>query len=385
LKTLEHSFEAILGRSVDVTAEIEISHVKKQFGALTVLDDLSLSIKAHEFIVFLGPSGCGKSTLLRMIAGLETVDSGEIRINGSRIDHLPPGKRDIAMVFQSYALYPHMTVRENLSFGLENISVANNIIDARIAEASRMLEIEHLLERKPGQLSGGQRQRVAIGRAIVKEPKAFLFDEPLSNLDAALRTRTRIELAQLHQRLKSTMIFVTHDQVEAMTLADRIVVMNNRRIEQIGSPMEIYERPATRFVAGFVGSPQMNFIDVALSNTLGGSVVATLSDGTNVQTAIAADQLPQGSYTLGIRSEAVTLAPAGTGHVDGTVDVLERLGERTLVYTRLSGGQVVVAQDAGNSRVKVGNPVALVFDGSKAHLFDEKGMAWHAREERGHG
>jgi len=363
-----------------VTAEIEISHVRKQFGALTVLDDLSLSIKAREFIVFLGPSGCGKSTLLRMIAGLETVDSGEIRINGSRIDHLPPGRRDVAMVFQSYALYPHMTVRDNLAFGLQNIATEKSVIDARIAEASRMLEIEHLLERKPGQLSGGQRQRVAIGRAIVKEPKAFLFDEPLSNLDAALRTRTRIELAQLHQRLQSTMIFVTHDQIEAMTLADRIVVMNNKKIEQIGSPMEIYERPATRFVAGFVGSPQMNFIPVRLSNDAASAVAATLGDGTTVQTAIGADMLPVGDYTLGLRSENVTVAPAGHGHAEGTADVLERLGERTLIYTRLKDGQVVIASDAGNSRIKVGDRIGLVFDGAKAHLFDAAGRAWHGRE-----
>jgi multiple sugar transport system ATP-binding protein len=341
---------------------------------------LSLAIRANEFIVFLGPSGCGKSTLLRMIAGLETVDSGEIRINGVRIDHLPPGQRNVAMVFQSYALYPHMSVRDNLAFGLQNISTAKDIIDARIAEASRMLEIDHLLERKPGQLSGGQRQRVAIGRAIVKEPKAFLFDEPLSNLDAALRTRTRIELAQLHQRLKSTMIFVTHDQIEAMTLADRIVVMNNRRIEQIGTPMEIYERPATRFVAGFVGSPQMNFIPARLSGNDGSDVVATLGDGTPIQTTIGWGLLPAGDYTLGIRAEAISVAPAGQGQTDGTVDVLERLGERTLVYTRLKDGQVVVANDTGNSRIRVGDSIALTFDGAKAHLFDAAGRAWHGRE-----
>jgi multiple sugar transport system ATP-binding protein len=367
-----------------VTAEIEIINVTKQFGALTVLDSLSLSIQAKEFIVFLGPSGCGKSTLLRMIAGLETVDSGEIRINGARIDHLPPGQRGIAMVFQSYALYPHMTVRDNLAFGLENISTGKGVIETRIAEASRMLEIEHLLERKPGQLSGGQRQRVAIGRAIVKEPKAFLFDEPLSNLDAALRTRTRIELAQLHQRLKSTMIFVTHDQIEAMTLADRIVVMNNRKIEQIGTPMEIYERPATRFVAGFVGSPQMNFLDATLSGMAGGDAIATLGDGTSVQTTIAWGELPPGKFTLGLRAEAISITPLGQGQTTGVVDVLERLGDRTLVYARLRDGQVVVGGDAGNSRIKIGDSVALLLDGSKAHLFDDNGRAWNAREA-GHG
>ncbi|MER9654261.1 sn-glycerol-3-phosphate ABC transporter ATP-binding protein UgpC [Mesorhizobium sp. M0152] len=362
-----------------MTADIEIRNVSKQFGAMSVLDDLSLSIKAREFIVFLGPSGCGKSTLLRMIAGLETIDSGEIAINNQRIDHLPPGKRGIAMVFQSYALYPHMTVRNNMAFGLENVGMSREVIDGRINEAARILEMPHLLERKPGQLSGGQRQRVAIGRAIVKEPKAFLFDEPLSNLDAALRTRTRIELAQLHQRLQSTMIFVTHDQVEAMTLADRIVVMNNRKIEQIGSPMEIYERPATKFVAGFVGAPAMNFVDATLDRS-GENATAKLADGILVGTEIASSQLSDGSYTLGIRSEDVRIVPAGQGNADGLVDVLERLGERTLIYARLGNGQQIVGSDAGNSRVAIGDKVGLVLDGQKSHLFSENGRAWHARE-----
>jgi multiple sugar transport system ATP-binding protein len=362
-----------------VTAKIDIINVSKQFGALTVLEELSLSIPAHEFVVFLGPSGCGKSTLLRMIAGLESVDSGEIRINGERIDHQPPGKRGIAMVFQSYALYPHMTVRDNMAFGLENVAVEKPVIEARIAEAARMLEIGHLLDRKPGQLSGGQRQRVAIGRAVVKEPTAFLFDEPLSNLDAALRTRTRIELAQLHQRLKSTMIFVTHDQIEAMTLADRIVVMNNKKVEQIGAPMEIYDRPATRFVAGFVGSPAMNFLDAAIERN-GSNVVARVADGITIQTAVAADRLVDGKYTLGIRSEDVRIAPAGPGNAEATVEVIERLGERTLVYVRLDDGQQIVGSDAGNSRVAVGDRVGLTFEGVKSHLFDAGGRAWHASE-----
>ncbi|MBZ9848240.1 sn-glycerol-3-phosphate ABC transporter ATP-binding protein UgpC [Mesorhizobium sp. CA14] len=362
-----------------MTADIEIRNVSKHFGAMTVLDDLSLSIKAREFIVFLGPSGCGKSTLLRMIAGLETVDTGEIAINNERIDHLPPGKRGIAMVFQSYALYPHMSVRDNMAFGLENIGMPRDVIEARIKESARILEMEHLLERKPGQLSGGQRQRVAIGRAIVKEPKAFLFDEPLSNLDAALRTRTRIELAQLHQRLQSTMIFVTHDQVEAMTLADRIVVMNNRKIEQIGSPMEIYDRPATKFVAGFVGAPAMNFVEATLDRS-SRNARARFADGISVQTEIASDQTIDGKYTFGIRSEDVRIVPAGQGNADGVIDVLERLGERTLVYARLGDGQQIVGSDVGNSRVAVGDKVGLAFDGRKSHLFGETGRAWHARE-----
>ncbi|MBB4008756.1 ABC transporter ATP-binding protein [Allorhizobium taibaishanense] len=360
-----------------MTAQIEISNVRKSYGAMTVLDGLSLSIPAHEFVVFLGPSGCGKSTLLRMIAGLESVDSGEISINGARIDALPPGQRGVAMVFQSYALYPHMTVKQNMAFGLENIAVSRAMIEDRIAEAARMLEIGHLLERKPGQLSGGQRQRVAIGRAVVKEPKAFLFDEPLSNLDAALRTRTRIELAQLHQRLRSTMIFVTHDQTEAMTLADRIVVMNNRRIEQIGTPMEIYERPATRFVAGFVGAPAMNFLDVSGLQPSGSGMVARCGQHVAISTAIDPSRSAS-AVALGIRAEAVHVTPPGAGDADGVIEVLERLGDRTLIYTRLIDGQSVVAAAPGQTQLKIGDPVGLRFEGEKAHLFDGEGLAFHA-------
>ncbi len=361
-----------------MTAHIEIKDVVKRFGAATVIDHLSLSIDPNEFMVFLGPSGCGKSTLLRMIAGLESVDEGTISINGQRIDNLPPGQRDIAMVFQSYALYPHMTVADNMAFGLRNIGISADVISARVTEAGRMLEIGHLMERKPGQLSGGQRQRVAIGRAIVKEPKAFLFDEPLSNLDAALRVRTRVELAQLRHRVKSTMIFVTHDQIEAMTLADRIVVMNNRKIEQIGTPMEIYSRPATRFVATFVGSPAMNFVDATL-DTSGSNVVARFAGNVSVETDISSNQLGEGPYTFGIRSEDVRVVPVAQGNAEGLVDVIERLGERTLVYARLNDGQQIVGSDAGNSAVSVGDRIGLDFDGRKSHLFNEAGHAWHAR------
>jgi multiple sugar transport system ATP-binding protein len=365
-----------------MTADIEIRNVSKRYGAITVLDGLSLSIRANEFMVFLGPSGCGKSTLLRMIAGLESVDEGSILINGERIDTLAPGQRDVAMVFQSYALYPHMTVADNMAFGLRNIHLAKGVISARVAEAARMLEIGHLLERKPGQLSGGQRQRVAIGRAIVKEPKAFLFDEPLSNLDAALRVRTRVELAQLRNRVRSTMIFVTHDQIEAMTLADRIVVMNNRKIEQIGSPMEIYSRPASLFVATFVGSPTMNFLPVAI-DIREGFAVATLRDGATLATTIRAGGIKAGEYTLGIRAESVKLSKDGSKTTTGKVDVLERLGDRTLLYTRLKDGSLLVAEDIGNSRVAIGDEVPLALDGGRTHLFDADGLAWHG-EESGH-
>ena len=346
-----------------MTADIEIRNVSKRYGAMTVLDGLSLSIRANEFMVFLGPSGCGKSTLLRMIAGLESVDEGSILINGERIDTLAPGQRDVAMVFQSYALYPHMTVADNMAFGLRNIHLAKDVISARVAEAARMLEIGHLLERKPGQLSGGQRQRVAIGRAIVKEPKAFLFDEPLSNLDAALRVRTRVELAQLRNRVKSTMIFVTHDQIEAMTLADRIVVMNNRKIEQIGSPT-------------------MNFQPVAVE-AREGFAVATLRDGATLATTIRAGGIKAGEYTLGIRAEAVKLSKDGSKTTTGKVDVLERLGDRTLLYIRLKDGSLLVAEDIGNSRVAIGDEVPLALDGGRTHLFDADGLAWHG-EEGGH-
>jgi multiple sugar transport system ATP-binding protein len=252
-------------RREDKMAGIALNQVSKTFGSVEVIRDLSLEIGTGEFVVFLGPSGSGKTTLLRMIAGLESIDAGTLTIDGVRSDGLAPGQRNLAFVFQNYALYPHMTVAENMAFGLKNIGLPADQIKARVAEAARMLEMEKLLARRPAELSGGQRQRVAIGRAIVKEPKAFLFDEPLSNLDAALRVRTRVELAELHQRLGSTMIYVTHDQTEAMTLADRIVILNNCQIEQVGTPMEVYTRPASRFVASFIGSPAMNIMAVTLT------------------------------------------------------------------------------------------------------------------------
>ena len=243
---------------------LELSNVRKAYGETLVLDDVSLTMEAKEFVAFLGPSGSGKSTLLRIIAGLETADAGEVLLDGERIDGLAPGRRGVAMVFQHYALYPHMTVRENMAFGLRNAKVPKDEIERRVADAARVLEIESQLDKKPGQMSGGQRQRVAIGRAIVKNPKLFLLDEPLSNLDAALRMRTRVELAQLRQRVDAALIMVTHDQAEAMTLADRIVVMNDRRIQQVGPPMEIYARPANAFVARFVGSPAMTLAPATL-------------------------------------------------------------------------------------------------------------------------
>ncbi len=358
-------------------AEIELINVSKGFGAVKVIDDLSLKVESGELMVFLGPSGCGKSTLLRMIAGLETTDSGEIRIGGARVDHLPPNQRQVAMVFQNYALYPHMNVRQNMAFGLENIGMDPAAIGKRISDAARILEMEKLLERKPSELSGGQRQRVAIGRAIVKEPKAFLFDEPLSNLDAALRVRTRVELAQLHNRMAATMVYVTHDQIEAMTLADRIVVLNDRRIEQIGTPMEVYSRPASRFVAGFVGSPTMNFVPVSVT-TEGVKATLGLPDGSQVIANVDLSGVNVQGCSLGIRADAVAVVAAGTGTTNGEAQVVERLGERTLVYAKLGDGSLIVGQDGSLSAVKAGDTVGLKFDVSASHVFDAIGKSHHA-------
>jgi multiple sugar transport system ATP-binding protein len=356
---------------------LELKSVRKAFGATPVLDDVSLTVQSREFIAFLGPSGSGKSTLLRIIAGLEAADAGEVILDGRRIDTLPPGDRGVAMVFQHYALYPHMTVRENMAFGLKNARVPKEEIDRRIGDAARVLEIEQLLERKPAEMSGGQRQRVAIGRALVKEPALFLLDEPLSNLDAALRLRTRVELAQLKQRVDAAVIMVTHDQAEAMTLADRIVVMNDLRIQQVGPPIEIYSKPANTFVAQFVGSPAMTLIAAELAD--GGEHAAVkIGDGTVVQTRVRADQLRQSSsFRLGLRPEAVRIDAQGKGATTGKVELVERLGERTLVYARLSDGQPVTAEDEGDSRVKIGDDVHLAIDGAAAHLFDADGTGYH--------
>ncbi len=357
-------------------SSIELDSVSKRFGSVEVISELSLTIHSGEFIAFLGPSGCGKSTLLRMIAGLESVNGGEIRIGGERVDHLPPGARGVAMVFQHYALYPHMTVADNLAFGLRNIGTPADEIARRTEEAARILEIGHLLGRKPGQLSGGQRQRVAIGRALVKNPQAYLFDEPLSNLDAALRVRTRVELARLHQQVRATTIFVTHDQVEAMTLASRIVVMNARKVEQVGTPMEIYGRPATEFVARFVGSPAMNFLPVTVKDR-GGLASAVLAEGSVIDTDVPTALLPAGAdLRVGVRAEAIHVRADGT--LPCRVEVVERLGDRTHLHVRLNDGTTLIAEDKGTSQVQPGDAVKLSLDGATAHLFDAAGLAYHA-------
>jgi multiple sugar transport system ATP-binding protein len=354
---------------------LELIGVRKSFGAMPVLDDINLTLDQREFVAFLGPSGSGKSTLLRIIAGLETADAGEVRLDGRRIDALPPGQREIAMVFQHYALYPHMTARENIAFGLRNARVPKQEIERRIADAAAVLEITPLLDRRPAQMSGGQRQRVAVGRALVKQPKLFLLDEPLSNLDAALRLRTRVELAELKQKVDAAVIMVTHDQAEAMTLADRIIVMNDRRVQQVGPPMEIYSRPANIFVAQFVGSPAMTLLPAGLID--GGEFAQLkLGDGSTVQTQVPRAELPGGELRLGVRPEAVRVA-SGHATTNGKVDLVERLGERTLVYARLSEGQPITAEDEAYSRVKIGDEVPLAIDGGAAHVFGPDGTGYH--------
>ena len=359
---------------------LKLSGIRKSYGDTPVLDDVSLTMEPSEFIAFLGPSGSGKSTLLRIIAGLETADAGEVWLDGRRIDALAPGERGVAMVFQHYALYPHMTVYDNMAFGLQNAGVAASEIAPRIAQAAAVLEIEPLLQRKPGQLSGGQRQRVAIGRAIVKQPSLFLLDEPLSNLDAALRNRTRVELAQLRQRVDAGVIMVTHDQAEAMTLADRIVVMSDRRIQQIGTPMEIYNRPANSFVAGFVGSPAITLAPATLQPAQGGVATVRLGCGTDVATRVPVAALGKTlAVQIGIRPEHVSVTGVGQGSLDAEAMIVERLGDRTLVYARAADGQEIVAVDRGASAVRMGDRVGLLIDGSAAHIFAEDGTAHHAQ------
>jgi multiple sugar transport system ATP-binding protein len=352
---------------------LALKGISKRFGSTVVLDNVSLDIGANEFLVVLGPSGCGKSTLLRAIAGLESIDTGAIEIDGQRVDHLPPGKRGVAMVFQGYALYPHMTVRENISFGLVNVGVARIEIDRRILEVARMLEMETLLNRLPAELSGGQRQRVAIGRAIVKDPKVFMFDEPLSNLDAALRSRTRQEIANLHRRIKKTMVFVTHDQTEAMTLAHRIVIMNQQRIEQVGTPGEIYSHPATLFVATFVGSPAMNILAAARVADESARLHVHLGDGTVLDTAVPAAFAHEGPLRIGLRPEALQLCAAGTGVTNARVDFVEFMGDKTYVHLSLANDERLVAIDAATCSARVGETLGIRFDCRTAHLFDADG------------
>ena len=336
-------------------AGIKINGLNKFYGDVQALFDVSLDIEDGEFVVFVGPSGCGKSTLLRTLAGLEGVSSGQIEIDGRDVTRAEPAERDLAMVFQSYALYPHMTVRGNMDFGMKVNGFEPKLRSDRIAEAARILQLEDYLDRKPGQLSGGQRQRVAIGRAIVKNPKVFLFDEPLSNLDAKLRVQMRVELEGLHKELAATMIYVTHDQVEAMTMADKIVVLNEGRVEQVGSPMDLYHKPNSRFVAEFIGSPAMN----------------VFAPGTNLRDL---DLTAEAAF-IGCRPEHVEIRPTGQGQTDAEVKVKEQLGGESLLYLNIAGGSDLVARVDGDDATTVGQSVGLHFPKDRLHQFDSAGRA----------
>ena len=356
--------------------DLQIKALRKAYGETEILHGLDLDIQDGEFVVFVGPSGCGKSTLLRCIAGLEEITAGELYIGGNLVNEVPPSKRGIAMVFQSYALYPHMTVAENMGFGLKLAGASKAEIAAAVQRAGAILQIEPLLERKPKDLSGGQRQRVAIGRAIVRKPQVFLFDEPLSNLDAGLRVQMRVELSRLHSELKTTMIYVTHDQVEAMTLANRIVVINLGRIEQVGSPLELYHHPANQFVAGFLGSPKMNFLDCTLVSASDAFAEVQVAGGAALKIAADARAVAAGSrLSLGIRPEHLAASPAPTeGSVPMRVQVAEHLGDITFLYVEVAGvaGSLTVKASPDNT---LGNGQAghLVFPPERCFLFDSDG------------
>ena len=356
-------------------ATVRIAKLNKSYGDAAILRDIDLSINEGEFVVLVGPSGCGKSTLLRMIAGLDGVTSGDIFIGERRVNDLEPAHRKIAMVFQSYALYPHMNVKKNMTFGLKFAGMAQPEMDRRVAEAARMLRLEPLLERRPRDLSGGQRQRVAIGRAIVREPDVFLFDEPLSNLDAALRVSTRVEIAKLHRLLGATMIYVTHDQIEAMTLADRIVVMNHGLIAQVGKPLDLYYQPANLFVAGFIGSPAMNFFDASVSAK---SAAAITISGPGIAAFDAAVENFPGAVgakiKIGVRPEHL-LAETGTGFkIAGAVELVERLGETSYAHVRVASDVTLIAEIRGRGAPNAGDPIALTAHERDLHLFDEHGQ-----------
>ena len=361
-------------------AEIQINSLNKSFGKTRVVKDITLSIKSRSFTVIVGPSGCGKSTLLRMIAGLEKIDSGEIKIAGKSVNDLPPKDRDIAMVFQSYALYPHMTVFNNMAFGLKLEKKSKSEIEKRVKEASRILQIENLLDRKPKQLSGGQRQRVAIGRAITRNPKVFLFDEPLSNLDAALRVATRIELANLHDSMPdATMVYVTHDQVEAMTLASQIVVLSEGKIEQIGSPLELYENPENLFVAKFIGSPAMNIIPIRILKT-GANSTCKIADNIEIDLEANFRNSDKGkSLNLGFRPENLVLAKNNKNSFTASVLLVESLGEYALLYATIkdtSSNHSIIAKLLGTPKINKGDQVSFQIQKGKMHLFDEEGRRY---------
>lgn len=350
-------------------AGLKLESVRKSFGELAVIHSVDLEIDSGEFVVFVGPSGCGKSTLLRLIAGLEETTSGRIEIDGADVTETPPSQRGVAMVFQSYALYPHMTVAENMGFGLKINRVAKDEITRKVGEAARVLHLEELLSRKPKQLSGGQRQRVAIGRAIVRNPKVFLFDEPLSNLDAELRVQMRLEIARLHREVKATMIYVTHDQVEAMTLADKIVVLRSGRVEQVGRPIDLYADPDNLFVAGFIGSPKMNFMKgVVGKRTTEGTEIAIPAFNLTVTSSVAANLTPGVPVLVGVRPEH--FRETATHMMSLAIEVLENLGGQTYAYGRTPDGDQVIAEARFLPPGWRGAKLDIGFDSESVLLFD---------------
>ena len=365
---------------------IQFRDVRKRYdkASLDTIRKVDLDIDPGEFVVFVGPSGCGKSTLLRMVAGLEDISGGDLSIDGRRVNDVPPSRRGVAMVFQSYALYPHMTVYDNMAFGLKQARTGNAGIDQRVRKASKILQLDPLLQRRPKELSGGQRQRVAMGRAIVREPSVFLFDEPLSNLDASLRVQTRLEIAKLHRDIgTASMIYVTHDQVEAMTLADKIVLLNagepvqrDGSVAQCGAPLQLYHHPVNKFVAGFIGSPKMNFVQANLASADAKTAMVKVGD-LDIRAEVDARRLAMHSgVTLGVRPEHVQIAPGpGDNVVHGLVAFIEQLGETSYLYVRLSGGELVTVRESGEASTAVGNPIHLHFPPKSLHVFDEDDVA----------
>ena len=356
-------------------ADVKLSAVRKTFGNTDIIRGVDLDIKHGEFVVFVGPSGCGKSTLLRVISGLEDITSGELRIGDQVINHVDPSKRGIAMVFQSYALYPHMTVRENMGFALKHAGVPREMVREKVDAAAKVLGLQPLMDRKPRALSGGQRQRVAIGRAIVRDPQVFLFDEPLSNLDAELRVHMRIEIARLHRELGTTIIYVTHDQVEAMTLADKIVVLRAGVVEQVGAPLELYDNPANTFVAGFIGSPRMNFFEATVVGHGDAACELALAafDQLHLTLPLRGTLPPVGStVSLGVRPEH--FHDHGDASLPVCIDMLEQLGGETFVYARTSSGAMVVIESRQGRALRIGQHMNARFDISKALLFDKDGV-----------
>jgi lactose/L-arabinose transport system ATP-binding protein len=355
-------------------SELTLRGVRKSFGVVEVIKGVDLEIESKEFVVFVGPSGCGKSTLLRMIAGLEEVTSGDIEIGGQRVNDIDPSKRGIAMVFQTYALYPHMSVRDNMGFALRFAGVPKAEIARQVDEAARILELGPLMDRRPKELSGGQRQRVAIGRAIVRHPQVFLFDEPLSNLDAELRVHMRVEISRLHKELGVTMIYVTHDQVEAMTLADKIVVMNSGRIEQIGAPLKLYEDPDNLFVAGFIGSPKMNFMKAEVVDSRPGGIVVSLVNrgGVQLKLPLVGDVPDKGApVTIGVRPEHFGEAGQGDADIVVKVDVTEQLGATSYAYAGVTGEELIIERDP--KRAAGSGPITVSIAAAQTYAFDEAG------------